>query len=157
MKVLIEIPKKAISIATAMLYQSAEDEKTEKAIEQALQRCSDKVTEVSLDESELGETKLQIEASFAMVAIALHVKEIMEQAEPRFKVGDVVVSTKNRRLTYKILQVGLVNELGQLDYEVEIFTDGNRKEVPNIHFIAVNKMDDWGELISDVDKEGGQQ
>ena len=147
MKVLIEIPKKAISIATVMLYQSAEDEKTEKAIEQALQRCNDKVTEVSLDESELGETKLQIEASFAMVAIALHVKEIMEQDEPRFKVGDKVVSTKNRRLTYEILEVGLINDLGNLDYKVEIFTDGKRDKEPNIQRVEVNKMDSWGELI----------
>ena len=147
MKVLIEIPKKAISIATAMLYQSAKDEKTEKAIEQALQRCNDKVTEVSLDESELGETKLQIEASFAMVAIALHVKEIKEQDEPRFKVGDKVVSTKNRRLTYEILEVGLINDLGNLDYKVEIFTDGERDKEPNIQRVEVNKMDSWGELI----------
>ena len=73
-----------------------------------------------------------------------------------FKVGDMVVSTRNRRLTYKILEVGLLNELGEPDYRVEIFTDekpgikvGKHFEEHNIHNISCAKMDGWGELISD--------
>ena len=74
--------------------------------------------------------------------------------EPKFKVGDMVVSTKNPSLTYKVLKVGLTNELGKLDYEVEIFTDGkagikvgNTFEEHNIHLVSCEKMDEWGKLI----------
>lgn len=73
------------------------------------------------------------------------------KVEPKFKVGDMVVSTRNPHLTYKILQVGLPNELGTLDYEVEIFTDGkagikvgNTFEEHNIHLISCDKMEAWG-------------
>lgn len=74
--------------------------------------------------------------------------------EPKFKVGDMVVSTANPSLTYKVLQVGLPNELGKLDYEVEIFTDGkagtkvaNTFNEHNIHLISCEKMDEWGKLL----------
>lgn len=69
---------------------------------------------------------------------------------PKFQVGDKVISTRNYHLTYKILEVGNVNELGNLEYKVEIFADGKagiNKEPHNIHFIECRKMDEWGELI----------
>lgn len=76
--------------------------------------------------------------------------------EPKFKVGDMVVSTNNQSLTYKVLQVGLPNDLGNLDYEVEIFANGksgikagNTFKEHNIHRICCDKMDEWGKLISE--------
>ena len=71
--------------------------------------------------------------------------ESLEQ-EPKFKIGDMVISTKNPHLTYKVLEVGLLNELGKLDYKVEILTDG--KSTNNIHLISCDKMDEWGKLVS---------
>ena len=74
--------------------------------------------------------------------------------EPKFKVGNVIVSTKNPHLTYKVLQVGLPNELGKLDYEVEIFENGkagikvgDKFKEHNIHLISCEKMDEWGKLL----------
>jgi hypothetical protein len=69
---------------------------------------------------------------------------------PKFRVGDKVVSIKNRRLTYKILEVGIINELGNLEYKVEIFTDGKQgilNKEHNIKNIEISRMDEWGELI----------
>jgi GNAT superfamily N-acetyltransferase len=69
---------------------------------------------------------------------------------PKFQVGDKVISTRNYHLTYEILEVGNVNEFGNLEYKVETFTDGKAgvgKEAHNIHFIECRKMDEWAELI----------
>lgn len=71
---------------------------------------------------------------------------------PKFRVGDKVLSTNNPRLTYDILEVGLINELGKPDYRVEIFVDGEPripelKKEHNIHLIDCQKMDSWAELI----------
>ena len=76
--------------------------------------------------------------------------------EPKFKVGDMVISTNNPSLTYKVLQVGLQNELDKLDYEVEIFNNGkpgikvgNTFKEHNIHLICCDRMDEWGKLVSE--------
>ena len=69
---------------------------------------------------------------------------------PKFRVGDKIVSTKNRRLTYTILEVGIINELGNPEYKVEIFTDGKAgilNKEHNIQNIEMSQMDDWGELV----------
>ena len=66
---------------------------------------------------------------------------------PKFRVGDKVRSAKNSHLTYDILEVGHINELGNPEYKVEIFTDGKPDEPRNIKFIECQKMDSWGELI----------
>jgi len=75
---------------------------------------------------------------------------------PKFHVGDKVISTKNEHLTYEILEVGHINELGNPDYQVEIFDDGKRgvngkfpNESPNIKYIECQKMDEWGKLLSE--------
>lgn len=65
---------------------------------------------------------------------------------PKFHVGDKLVSTKNPRLTYEVLEVGHINELGNPEYEVEIFTDG--KGYPrNIHYMECYKVDEWARLV----------
>ena len=66
---------------------------------------------------------------------------------PKFKIGDKIISTKNSHLTYDILEVGHVNELGNPEYKVEIVTDEKPDEPRNIKFIECKKMDEWGELI----------
>lgn len=69
---------------------------------------------------------------------------------PKFRVGDKVVSVNNRRLTYKILEVGIINELGNPEYKVEIFTDGKQgilNKEHNIQNIEMSRMNEWGELI----------
>ena len=75
---------------------------------------------------------------------------------PKFHVGDKVISTKNKHLTYEILGVGHINELGNPEYQVEIFDDGKRgvngkfpNESPNIKYIECQKMDEWGKLLSE--------
>ena len=66
---------------------------------------------------------------------------------PKFRTGDRVSSSKNPRLTYQILGVGSVNELGNPEYEVEIFTDGKPEEPRNLKHIEIEKMDGWGVLV----------
>lgn len=71
---------------------------------------------------------------------------------PKFKVGDKVISTLNEHLTYDILEVGLINELGKPDYRVETFVDGKPgipelKKERDIRLIDCQKMDSWAELI----------
>lgn len=66
---------------------------------------------------------------------------------PKFRKSDMVISTNNNRLTYRILNVGSINELGNPEYEVEIFTDGKADNPRNIHNIEIAKMDEWGKLI----------
>ena len=71
----------------------------------------------------------------------------------KFKEGDTVVSSRNPHLTYKVLKAGIPNEIGTLDYRVEIFKDGkagikvgNTFNEHNIHCIECDKMDEWGVL-----------
>ena len=76
--------------------------------------------------------------------------KIVQQEQPKFNVGDLVVSKKNPHLTYKILATNIPNELGKTDYKVEIFTDGKPgllSEPHNIHLISSDKIEDWGELV----------
>jgi len=76
--------------------------------------------------------------------------------EPKFKVGDKLISTKNPHLTYDVLEVGHVNVLGNIEYKVEIFEDGksgiqfaNTFEEHNIQLIECKKIDKWAQLISE--------
>lgn len=64
----------------------------------------------------------------------------------RFKKGDRLYSKNNPRLTYIVLDTGL-NELGHMDYEVEIFLDGYAGTPRNIQHIECRKMDTWAEHI----------
>ena len=72
---------------------------------------------------------------------------------PKFRTGDLVRSSKNPRLTYKIFSVGSMNELGNSEYEVEIFTDGKPDEPRNLKHIEIEKMDSWGELVKQTPAE----
>lgn len=77
-------------------------------------------------------------------------KERIQQEQPKFNIGDLVVSRINPHLTYKILATNIPNELGKTDYRVEIFTDGKPgllDEPHNIHLISSDKIEDWGELV----------
>ena len=67
---------------------------------------------------------------------------------PKFRVGDKVISTKNEHLTYDVLEVGHINELGNPEYRVKIYADG--KSDNDIKFIECRKMDEWGKLIEQM-------
>lgn len=80
----------------------------------------------------------------------------LQQEQPKFNVGDLVVSKKNPHLTYRILATSIPNELGKTDYKVEIFTDGKPGllgESNNIHLISSDKIEDWGELVQQEQPE----
>lgn len=72
--------------------------------------------------------------------------------KPMFKVGDWVVSTREPSLTYRILESNVTNELGELDYKVEIYSNGIYEKTC---FIASNKMDKWGHLWTIQDAKDG--
>ena len=76
---------------------------------------------------------------------------------PKFRVGDIVVSKKNPRQTYNILEVGHINELNYPEYKVEIFTDGKAEEPANIKYIEIRHMDEWGELIEQKPAEWSEE
>ena len=80
----------------------------------------------------------------------------LQQEQPKFNVGDLVVSKKNPHLTYRILATNIPNELGKTDYKVEIFTDGKPgllDKPHNIHLISSDKIEDWGELVQQEQTE----
>lgn len=64
---------------------------------------------------------------------------------PRFRVGDVITSTKNSALKYKIKAVDVLNELGEYDYVVEDVTDTDYKG--RIHKMSISKVDEWGVVV----------
>lgn len=80
------------------------------------------------------------------------VKKLSEQKPavyiPNFRVGDLVISTKNPHLTYKVLEAGHINENGEPEYKVEIFVDGKPSHPSNIKYIRIQMMDECGQLIS---------
>lgn len=65
-----------------------------------------------------------------------------------YNVGDILISLKNPRLTYKVLETGRINELNQKEYKVEIFTDGKAEEPRNIKYIVCEKMDKWADKLN---------
>ena len=66
---------------------------------------------------------------------------------PRFKVGDKIYSTHNPLIKYEILEVGVPNELGTLDYRAKNISDD--KTYRGIErLMEISKVDEWGELIS---------
>lgn len=66
---------------------------------------------------------------------------------PKFRVGDRLISTKNPHLTYEILEVGHINELGNPEYKVIIFADGKGKSPQDVHYLECQKVDEWGEFM----------
>ena len=76
---------------------------------------------------------------------------------PKFHVGDKLVSTKNPRLTYDVLEVGHINELGNPEYKVEIFTDGKVSNPRNIHYMECYKVDEWAKHIEQKPVEWGEE
>ena len=66
---------------------------------------------------------------------------------PKFRVGDKLVSTNNPRLTYEVFEVGHINQLGEPEYQVEIFTDGKAENPRNIRYIVCYRVDEWAKLI----------
>ena len=63
----------------------------------------------------------------------------------RFNVNDIITSSRNPLIKYLIKEVGVRNELGELDYVVEDITDTEYKG--RIHRISMNKVDEWGILL----------
>ena len=78
---------------------------------------------------------------------------------PKFRVGDKIISTKNPHLTYNILEVGNINELGNPEYKVEIFQDGKPSvmEKHTIHYMECCKVDEWGKLVDQKPAEWSEE
>ena len=68
-----------------------------------------------------------------------------DKVGPKFKVGDKLISTKNPHLTYEIFGIE-ENELGELDYNVIIYTDG---KCAVYNKLSCKKVDSWGELVKE--------
>lgn len=68
----------------------------------------------------------------------------------RFNVGDVITSSRNKKIRYLIKEVGVKNELGGLDYVVEDVSDDQRFN-GKIRKISVGKVDTWGVLLKESD------
>ena len=62
----------------------------------------------------------------------------------------MIESSNNPEIRYLILEVGIPNEMGELDYKVEILCNGNKSIT---RLISINKMDVWGVPIEDLLKE----
>lgn len=95
-------------------------------------------------------------AEIKALNLALDCIKELQQEQPKFNVGDLVVSKKNPHLTYRILATNIPNELGKTDYKVEIFTDGKPGllgKPHNIHLISSDKIEDWGELVQQEQPE----
>lgn len=70
---------------------------------------------------------------------------IISPEKSKFKIGDEIYSKKNPSIKYRIIQAGVVNELGEEDYEVENI--GSDPEYRGRHyFMSVSKVDSWGEI-----------
>ena len=74
-----------------------------------------------------------------------HFGKPVDRLEPKFKTGDKLISTKNPHLTYEIFGIE-DNELGELDYNVIIYTDGKDGVT---HNISCKNVDAWGELVKE--------
>ena len=79
MKVQIEIPKKAVTLAIAQISQSASNDDDLTALEQAVSRCNDEeVTEIDISEED---DNMLIRIVLAMKAIAKRGEEIEKEKE----------------------------------------------------------------------------
>lgn len=65
---------------------------------------------------------------------------------PKFKVNDVITSSNNTALKYRIKEVGVKNKIGEYEYVVEDVSD-NPEYKGRIHKISIEKVDNWGILI----------
>ena len=100
----------------------------------------------------LNNSSIQIDGAYEMMLPAIAWLEKQGEQKPaifipKFRVGDKLVSTKNPSLTYEVLEVGHISELGNPEYKVEIFTDGKVKNPRNIHYMECRKVDEWAKLI----------
>lgn len=64
----------------------------------------------------------------------------------RFNVGDEIYSKMNPFIKYKILQVGLLNEKRELEYEVENISE-DQMYAGRKYRMRISKVDSWGVLI----------
>ena len=71
-------------------------------------------------------------------------------SEPKFKVGNWAVSTRNITLTYRILESNIPSEPGK--YNVEIYSDGIYEKTC---LIPSDKMDEWGRPWTITDAKDG--
>jgi hypothetical protein len=82
------------------------------------------------------------------------VREHIGGGSPRFGISDMVYSTNNPRLSYKIMDISTCPDIGELEYTVEIFTDmkpGVCGREHNIQRIICRKLDSWAEPLVEQD------
>lgn len=65
----------------------------------------------------------------------------------KFHEGDKLISTRNPSLTYEVLEVGHINELGNPEYKVRIFDNGKEAEPSRAYYMECKKVDEWANLI----------
>lgn len=118
-------------------------------IRQAIERNTELINSISCDVY----SEFQCGQMHSYGSLLAFIEKLPKEEEkpvvyvPKFRVGDKVLSTNNPHLTYDILEVGLINELGNPDYRVEILTDEQSDTPHNIRLIECQKMDKWGKLI----------
>lgn len=108
----------------------------------------------------VGELKFVLPEPIREECITYLEKQKEQKPTQKFRVGDMIISTKNPHLTYKILEVGHINELGNPEYKVEIFEDGKpgiMDKPHNIHYMECHKVDEWGKLIEQKPAEWSEE
>lgn len=70
-----------------------------------------------------------------------------DRVESKFKVGDTITSSRNNVLKYLIKEVGIENELGELDYVVEDVSDSEFRG--SIRHLSIKKVDEWAVLCEE--------
>lgn len=65
---------------------------------------------------------------------------------PKFRHNDIITSSRNYAIKYRIKEVGVKNELGEYDYVVEDISD-NPEYKGRIHNISIKRVDEWGVLV----------
>lgn len=82
------------------------------------------------------------------------VREHLGGGSPRFGISDMVYSTNNPRLSYKIMDISTCPDIGEPEYTVEIFTDmkpGVCGREHNIQKIICRRLDSWAEPLVEQD------
>lgn len=115
-------------------------ERSKSGFNQEVRICNDGIAWLEKQKEYSGLTKDEEEPQVKIVS-------------PKFRVGDLVRSKINSLLTYKVLEVGIIDGLGNPYYKVELFTNGK----PNILNIEVSKMDKWGELVEQKPAEWSEE
>jgi len=85
--------------------------------------------------------------SQSLLGFAKKEQKPADKVEPKFKVGDTITSSRNNVIKYLIKEVGIENELGELDYVVEDVSDSEFRG--SIRHLSIKKADEWAVLCEE--------